>query len=168
VTALALLAEATAAGLALRVEGDSLRIRPPDRLTPELREKLQALKPELLAVLGARQQAAGAAWAAAFGRLRACGWPGAHLVALVRPDLQRTIAAAEGEAERLTAAYRAGAVELAAFVAGLDGWEVAMREAAVAVTDVCSDCGTPAAAMMGDPSTGERWCVRCWRAGVRP
>ena len=50
--AAALYAELRALGIRLRVEGDDLKIRAPrGRATPELRERLRALKPDLIALL---------------------------------------------------------------------------------------------------------------------
>ena len=46
-----LLDQARAAGLILRPDGDTIRVRPADRLTPELRAVLMAHKPALLALL---------------------------------------------------------------------------------------------------------------------
>ena len=49
----ALLDKARAAGLILKPDGDTLRVRPADRLTPDLRAVLMAHKSALLALLRA-------------------------------------------------------------------------------------------------------------------
>lgn len=51
------LAEAERAGLTLTPDGDRLVIEPKSRLTDELRARLRAVKPELLALLAELEQA---------------------------------------------------------------------------------------------------------------
>ncbi|HWL93844.1 MAG TPA: hypothetical protein VNT79_09940 [Phycisphaerae bacterium] len=49
--ALATIAEARRIGLDLRADGDAIRFRPADRMTPDLAARLKAHKPAILAAL---------------------------------------------------------------------------------------------------------------------
>lgn len=159
-TPLAVLAEARAAGLSLRPDGEVLRIRPAEQLTPELRAKLQALKPEVLAILGARQRQAAAAWAAAYSRLLACGWPGRDAVERLTPDVLRTIDEAEELAEAATLEHRAGE-DSGRYQGAIARWEEMVRAASRTIAGLCHDCGRVASVAAADPTTGERFCRHC-------
>jgi hypothetical protein len=164
-TPLGVLAEARAAGLLLRPEGEALRVRPAERLTPELRAKLQALKPEVLELLSVRHREATAAWAAAYARLAACGWPGRDAVERLRPVLLHGIDEAEESADAATLEYRSGEGSPAHYQVAVARWERLVRAAAWAIAGLCHDCGRPTLIAAGDPLTGERYCPRCLRIG---
>jgi len=74
VTVQDVLAQATAAGLTLEAAGDRLRVRPRDRLTPELRAALLAHKPALLALLGGLPDPATVAARAAAFQAQLAAW----------------------------------------------------------------------------------------------
>jgi hypothetical protein len=168
VTAVAVLSEARVAGLILRPDGDTLHVRPADRLTPDLRAKLQAIKPEVIELLTFRQKSAASAWSAAFLRLRPCGWPGREVIGRIRPALQREIDTAEAEAEAATTRYRSCEIESPALAITIERWERLVRKAAQECGALCHDCGRAAPAAAVDSTTGERFCVSCVRTGGAP
>jgi hypothetical protein len=168
VTPIAVLAEARAAGLVIRPDGENLHVQPAARLTPELRAKLVAVKPELLEMLkDARQAEIAAAWAASYARIRRCEWPGRDVIVRLRPAALRAMDALERDAEIASRSYRAGTGSAEAFSAALAQWEGAVRDTATELNGLCHDCGQQTAAAVADPTTGERFCARCLAGGRR-
>jgi hypothetical protein len=156
-SAAGLLVEARAAGLTISPAGDDLRVR--GRLTGDLRERLTALKPELVALLREHRQAETSdAWSAAYWRIRG-RWPGRALVA---PVLLEAIDTAEADAEQATLGYRAGTASFEAFTTALGAWEDLTRSAAHA----CSGCGQPDRTVTVVMDDGQRFCGACLRGGT--
>lgn len=157
-SAVALLMEAARLGCVALLDGDADRLRfqgTTDALGPELRERIVASKPELVAILRARRAETGAAWAAAYLRLRGA-WPGR---VGVHPRMLAAVDAAEAAAERATAAYRAGTDTAEVFTAALGVWERLVRSAQRA----CSACGNAASPVSVVMDNGRRLCPRCLR-----
>lgn len=166
-TAVAVLAEARRRGLALTPEPpDRLKVRGPADALAELRERLRAVKPELLALLSsdARRERARDAWAAAFRRLAPLArdhWPtdGMRVTRWLRPGLARDVEAASVATEAAGRAYVEGAA-WEGFSAALGRWEALQGEAVRLLARVCHDCGREAlvAVVLDD---GRRMCRPC-------
>jgi ribosomal protein S14 len=172
VTALSILAQATAAGLTLRPCGDKIRFKPAARLTPELKAAMVENKQEVLDLLRAGRVAEiRAFYGQAFVRLSGM-YPDSLLgdlwliVSREHPSLATSIERAEYAADASALAFQRGDdVDSSAFLAYLRTWEAAWREAIALVTastDRCSDCGRTDATIMVTTDTG-RFCRRCLR-----
>lgn len=169
-TALSILAQATAAGLTLRPHGEKIRFKPVARLTPELKAALVANKAEVLAALRSQRQAeVSAAYSAAFARLGAL-YPDALVGTLwarivnQHPALARAIDTAEAASDAAGLAYQQGAVaDSSQFLIAMAAWEARWAEAIAAITSrACSDCGRTDATIMVTTDTG-RFCRACLR-----
>jgi hypothetical protein len=172
-TPVAVLAEARSRGLSLAAEGARLLYRgPKGALTAELRDRLEAVKPELLALLGthARQTRVRDTWSAAFRRLLALArdsWPlgGFETLSRLRPNLARDVEGAEVGAEAAGRAYTEGRA-WDAYTTALATWEALYVEAIRLLASLCHDCGADVtAAVVADDAS--RFCRRCL-AGCRP
>jgi ribosomal protein S14 len=175
VTALSILAQATAAGLTLRPAGDKIRFKPVGNMTAELQAALVEHKQEVLELLrGQRQAEVSAFYSQAFTRLSAL-YDG-DLVGTLwsrivdeHPTLARGIDTAEAACDLAALSYQNGtAPDSAPFLATLAEWEGRWREAIGAVTastDRCSDCGRRATVLVGLDYSAAKFCRTCLRPG---
>jgi hypothetical protein len=170
VTAQSILAQAEAAGLTLRPNGDNIGIKPVARLTPELKQAITACKPEVLALLRTRRQAeVSTAFAESFARLGnlydgdLVGSLWARIVAQ-HPALAHVVDVAEQAADTAALAYQSGtAAGSSQFLIAMAAWEARWAEAIAAITSrACSDCGRTDATIMVTTDTG-RFCRACLR-----
>jgi hypothetical protein len=172
VTALSILAQATAAGLTLRPLGDRIRFRPVENMTPELLAEVREHRAALLDILRAGRVAeVRAFYSQAFSRLAALYpdsmigdlWP---TITREHPALASAINTAEAASDAAGLAYQSGdAPDAGQFLAALATWERAWAEAIAAVTNTsraCDDCGRTDATVMVETDTG-RYCRRCLR-----
>jgi hypothetical protein len=168
-TPVALLAEARALGVELMPEPpDGIRMRGPRKaLTPELRERLRAVKPELLALLGSevRRVRVRDAWSASFGRLAALArtsWPttGAAVLRWLRPEWARDLEEAEAAADTAGHAHLNGG-PWEVFAGALARWEASQVDVLRLLARVCHDCGREAAVavVLDDGRRLCRWCL---------
>jgi hypothetical protein len=169
-TAQSVLLHAGAAGLQLRPHGDRICIRPLANLTPELKAAMVEHKQEVLNLLRTGREAeVSALYSQAFARLCAL-YPDSLLgdlwliISRDHPTLAASIERAEYAADASALAFQRGDdVDSSAFLAYLQGWETAWRDAIAAVTNTsraCDDCGRMDATVMVETDTG-RFCRRC-------
>jgi hypothetical protein len=170
VTALSILAQATAAGLTLRPYGEKIRFKPVENMTAELLAEVREHKQELVTLLRSQRQAeVGAAFAEGFSRLGAL-YPDAlagtlwERVTTEHPALARSIDTAEAAADGAAVAYQSGTVaDSSQFLACLSTWETAWAEAIQAITGGrCSDCGARAVVLV-TTDYGPKYCRACLR-----
>lgn len=176
-TASTVLAEARLQGLILVAVGAALRVRgPKEALTPTLRKRIEAVKPELLALLTAtepRRSAVANAWAAAYRRLAAFqggDWPAAGFEVLGRhrPALMLEFDEAERAANASSVRHCAEpSGDAEEFVQAIARWEAVALRATAFLASVCHDCGQAAAVVVVDPTDGSRFCRACVRPGGR-
>ena len=166
-TAQSILAQARAAGLVLRPNGDNIGIRPAARLSPELREAIAACKTEVLRLLREKRQAEiSTAYAEAFSRLS--NTYGGDLVGTQweritseHPALARAIATSEAACDAAALDYQRGtAPDSGPFLTCLQTWKTARAEAiAVVTSNTCGDCGKRAVVLV-TTDYGARYCPR--------
>jgi hypothetical protein len=170
VTALSILAQATAAGLTLRPYGEKIRFKPVGNMTAELLAEVREHKTELVSLLRAGRVAEVCAfYGQAFGRLGALYpdslignlWPS---IVAQHPALARAIDVAEQAADLAALAYQQGtAPDSGPFLACLATWERAWAEAIAVVTGAtCSDCGKRSVVLV-TTDYGSKFCRQCLR-----
>ena len=170
-TALGILAQATAAGLTLRPYGEKIRFKPVENMTAELKAAMVENKQEVLDLLRAGRVAeVSAFYGQAFGRLGALYpdsligdlWPS---IAREHPTLAGAVDVAELAADAAALSYQSGeAPDSSAFLACLPTWESAWGEAIAAITgDVCSDCGKRSIVLVGVDYSAAKYCRACLR-----
>jgi hypothetical protein len=170
-TALSILAQATAAGLTLRPCGDRIRFKPMGNMTPELLAEVREHKAELVSLLRAGRVAeVRAFYSQAFGRLSALYpdslignlWPS---IAREHPALAHAVDVAEAASDAAALEYQTGAApDSSAFLAALQTWEARWAEAIAAVTSrACSDCGRRSTVLVGVDYSAAKYCRACLR-----
>ena len=175
-TPLSLLAQARALGVVLEPEPpDTIRLRGQTAaLSSELRARLKAVKPELLALLteaDARQLTVADVWAAAYLRIQrapSTAWPmgGLDILQRIRPGLFGKLDWAERDAERVSCAHRDGTADAETLRLAVARWEALALGCAELLTRCCHDCGGESLVALVDPTDGARYCRRCARPGV--
>ena len=170
-TALSILAQATAAGLTLRPCGDRIRFKPMGNMTPELLAEVREHKAELVSLLRAGRVAeVRAFYSQAFGRLSALYpdslignlWPS---IAREHPALAHAVDVAEAASDAAALEYQTGAApDSSAFLAALQTWEARWAEAIAAVTSrACSDWGRRSTVLVGVDYSAAKYCRACLR-----
>ncbi len=170
-TAASVLTLCVSRGLRLAPAGDGVRVHGPKAVRDELRESIREHKTELVSLLRAGRVAeVRAFYSQAFGRLSALYpdsmigdlWPS---IVARHPVMAHAIGLAELAADAAALSYQSGeAPDSGPFLAALQTWETAWREAIAALTgDTCGDCGARAVVLV----TTDYGCKFC-RACLRP
>jgi hypothetical protein len=146
-----------------------LRARGPSDAVDELRDRLAAVKPELIELLTREQRV---------GELRAMlqdvrqqltstsdRWPAGGVATLARlaPELATELTAVEVEVDQLACSHVAGGRRLAAYREALERWRDMVLAAEARLSAMCHDCGRQTTVALVDPADGSRYCPRCAR-----